>query len=515
MLLYSGSQVRELDRQVISDYGVPDLVLMEAAALGAARVLADRYRLASLGRAVIVCGRGNNGGDGAALSRHLVQAGCRDVVICLADGDGRLSPSMRTNLDIAVAYGIPVRQDVPGEVNGAGLVVDAILGTGVTGNPRDACAAAISAINGACGGKNVVALDVPSGLDSDSGACGDPTVHASLTVTIGVDKPDYAGDVALAPLAYPRALLESQVPAAMLTDPRAVQRWFPGRKQGTDVNKGKFGSVAIFAGALGYSGAACLAALGAARSGAGLVTLFVPDSVYTSVSSRVPENIMVRSLPSNGDGGFSQKAAQQALCECGKMSCAVIGCGVGQSADTAAFVWDIVANLHKPLVIDADGLNLVSAGGDKVRSAVLARESPTVLTPHPGEMARLLHSDTASVQRNRLAAVTTAVTDFRCVTVLKGAGTLISAPDRPVAINTTGNPGMAAGGSGDLLAGTTAAFMARNVGPAWEAAVASCYVHGLAGDIAAQRLGGKTGLMAPDIAECLPQAISQCENYDS
>jgi NAD(P)H-hydrate epimerase len=167
MLLYSGSQVRELDRQVISDYGVPDLVLMEAAALGAARVLADRYRLASLGRAVIVCGRGNNGGDGAALSRHLVQAGCRDVVICLADGDGRLSPSMRTNLDIAVAYGIPVRQDVPGEVNGAGLVVDAILGTGVTGNPRDACAAAISAINGACGGKNVVALDVPSGLDSD------------------------------------------------------------------------------------------------------------------------------------------------------------------------------------------------------------------------------------------------------------------------------------------------------------------------------------------------------------
>lgn len=282
-------------------------------------------------------------------------------------------------------------------------------------------------------------------------------------------------------------------------DPKDVKTWFPARVNGRDVNKGTYGHVFIYAGSEGFVGAPILAAEAAARTGAGLVTLVVPREIQQAVMSRVSPVVMTQRLESTSK------------VELGNKSCvAAIGPGLGDRDGISSFISKFISRWSAPLLIDADALNALSRKLDRGQSTVKNRTHPTILTPHPGEMGRLLGIDAKEVQSNRLAAVTRAARFYNCIVVLKGSQTLVSDPHGTVYFNTTGNPGMATGGTGDALTGVISALLAQQLSPI-HAAVSGVYLHGLAGDIAAKRQNGTTGLIATDLITHLPNAIAHCQ----
>ncbi len=522
--LTTAAQMREMDRRTIEDYGVPSIVLMENAALRVVDVIAERFGPLKNKRIAAVCGKGNNGGDGLAIARHLHARFGADVIVWLAadpavfTGDAAVNCSIAQNFGLHMnLFGAPSDSPIIGG-RGDDLIVDALFGTGIKGGVAGHLAKIIEAMNSS--GCPIVSVDVPSGLDADTGEVTGACVRATLTVTFALPKiglmvypgAEYVGELIVADIGMPRKVMAAGDVNVFATEVADVRHWLPVRVNGRDTNKGKFGHVTVFAGSAGFAGAPTLSAEAAARTGAGLVTLAVPSGLQNAVMARISPVVMTQGLAETSVGTFSVEAVDAALKLAAKGTAAAIGPGIGgaDNADTREFVREFVARCPVPLVVDADALNCLALEPDRGGSAIQARTAATILTPHPGEMGRLLGTDTKAVQADRRAAVERAAQNYGCVVLLKGARTLIASPDGRLAINTTGNSGMATGGAGDVLTGILAALLGTET-PAWEAAASGAYLHGLTGDLAAAKQGGPAGLIATDLIDFLPAAIAHCQ----
>jgi hydroxyethylthiazole kinase-like uncharacterized protein yjeF len=496
-----------LDRRAQDEFGVPTLLLMESA--GRAVFTAARGMVSGASpRVVVVAGKGNNGGDGLVAARLMLAAGWRVTVVLLAR-DAEVTGDAAVNLQAARRAGVEIinldSTGVPGLrglLNGADLIADGLFGTGFRGPVAGLAAKTIDAVNAS--GRPVLAIDIPSGVQGDSGAVDGLAVRATATVTMGLPKiglilapgAEHAGRIWVTEVGHPRRLVEAAPVRTALLTAGDVDEAVPRRR--LDAHKGDFGRVLVVAGSVGHSGAAVLAALGALRAGAGLVTLGVPAAIYPIVGPAVIEGMPVP-LP-DADGALAAEAAEAVF---GLAASAdVLACGPGLSTlpGPTALVRRLIAECPKPMVLDADALNIL-AGGPWPEA-----RSPLILTPHPGEMARLLAARSEDVQRHRIQTARVAAARFKAVVVLKGARTVVADPDGDVAVVPTGNPAMATGGMGDVLTGVVAALLAQRLAPATAAAVAA-YLHGLAGDLVVAA-SGPAGILAREVADTVPRALA-------
>src|SRR6266571_4063943 len=482
--------MRTLDRWTI-EHGTPGHVLMERAGAGAARVLRERLRRPR-GPVVVVCGRGNNGGDGFVVARHLRRARVPVEVWLAARPEEVRGDAARMLAAWRRARGAVRALATPADVEAlarrlarAAAVVDALFGTGLNAPVAGVAAAVIAAIN-ACGAP-VLAVDIASGLSADTGAPLGAAVRATVTATFGYPKVgqlmypgvEHTGLLAVVDIGIPREALAAVAPGTVLLESEEVGAHLPPRRR--DAHKGDFGHVLVIAGSRGKTGAALLAAQAAARSGAGLTTLAVPATLQAVLEAQVRE-AMTAALADTGDGAAA----------------------LADGAAVNALVAHVVRQCAAPLVLDADGLHAVAG------SAILRdRPGPTVVTPHPGEMARLQSGDTARVQADRLGAARAFARAERVVVVLKGARTIIASPDGATAICPTGNPGMASGGTGDVLSGVIGALLAQGLA-AYDAAALGVFAHGAAGDAVAARQG-EVGLLASDLLAELPATLERLQ----
>jgi NAD(P)H-hydrate epimerase len=508
--IVTAEQMRELDRKAVEERGVPGLTLME----NAGRAVADAAYRMTEGHPerpiVILCGRGNNGGDGFVAARHLADMG-RTVRVLLAAARGDVTGDAKENLQRLDGGGIPAEEITEGEAAGAylnhsSLVVDALLGTGLSGKVRGLPGKLIEVINDS--GRPVLAVDIPSGLDADTGEPLGMAVRATETVTMGLPKlgmvlhpgVDHVGRMVVAEIGFPPDLIAGSSYAADLTDRQWVRMLLPDRRR--SANKGDFGRVLVIAGSMGMTGAATLCAEAAMRVGAGLVTVGCPASLNDILEVKLTE-AMTLPLPETYDRSLDTRALSMILERAEWASVLAIGPGISRQPETAVLVRRLVARVDRPIVIDADGLNALADA-----SVLLEGEhAPAILTPHPGEMGRLMGVPTEKVQARRGYFAEAAANRYRSVILLKGACSLIAEPGRQLVVNPTGNPGMATGGTGDVLTGTVAGLVAQGLLP-FEAAAAGAYLHGLAGDIAARRVG-EASLIAGDVVAALPQAIDR------
>ncbi|MEW6488762.1 MAG: NAD(P)H-hydrate dehydratase [Thermodesulfobacteriota bacterium] len=510
--LLTAAQMRALDAHTIEAVGLPGPVLMETAGRAVLHHLWAAYRDEALaGPVAVLCGKGNNGGDGFVVARCLHHLGCRVSAILLGSGEG-VSGDAAVHLTAYRGSGGRLlevsgrnRREAEARVSGAALAVDAILGTGLAAEVRGLPAEAISWLGaGAC---PVVSVDIPSGVCSDSGRILGAAVRADLTVTFGWPKRGH--------YLYPGAALRGRLEVAEIgIPPAALGRTSPGLwcleeddfggglVRAPDAHKGTLGHVVVLGGTAGKAGAPGLAAWGALRAGAGLATLAAPAAALHG--ARLPLEVMTEALGSAREGdGWDAGLWAQASLVLGRAGALVVGPGMGTAAGAGGFLSRLLAEEGAPVVLDADALNLL-AGSPGLWAG---RRRPMVLTPHPGEAGRLLGVSTADVQADRVGALHRLCSRYGCPVILKGAATLVGAPGEPAHLIPVGNPGMATAGTGDVLAGVVGAFLARGL----EAAAAcrlAAYAHGLAGDLAANEVG-EEGLVASDLLAALPRALAR------
>lgn len=508
LAVFTAEQMRDLDRRAVSELGIPGATLMENAGVAAAEVVRELLGSRARGRRVaIVCGKGGNGGDGFVVARELARRGVKPVVLLASaehdvtgDAAEKLAALKRRRVRPIVVDDDRVASRA---LRDADLVVDALLGTGARGVPTNLTAQLIQRINES--GKPVVALDIPSGLPAGGGPPPGPAVRATLTVTFAGLKRglvmgpgvELAGRVRVVPIGIPPADVARGI-RMFLLEATDVAPHFPARPR--DAHKGRYGHLLVVAGSLGKTGAAALAARAALRSGSGLVTAATPSSQQPVLASLLLE-AMTEALPETNARTIAAQAADVIVELAGTRDAVALGPGLGRDGETDEAVRRLAKELAKPMVIDADGLNALAGHLDVLRHAA----GPRCLTPHPGEMARLLGVTTADVQKDRVGAASTIATQYRVNVVLKGATSVLAAPDGTIVLNPTGNPGLASGGTGDVLTGVVGAFLARGL-PAAVALQSAVYLHGLAGDLAASRVGQES-LIASDVIEALPAAF--------
>jgi hydroxyethylthiazole kinase-like uncharacterized protein yjeF len=506
--VFTGAEMRAVDARAIAQLGVPGPRLMENAGTGAAQVIVGAFAPIRGKRVLVVCGRGNNGGDGFVVARRLKARGARVHVALIGrrsevKGDAALALGRwRGQIEEIVAE--PRVRALGRDLARADVIVDALLGTGLTGPARGPAADAIEAVNGAA--RPVASLDLPSGLGSDQGALLGPTVRATLTATFAGYKRSlllhpgagHAGRVFVVDIGIPPAEVERGI-ATFLLEEDDVRRHFPPRRP--DAHKGSFGHVLVIAGSMGKSGAAGLAGRAALRSGVGLCTIGTAVSQQPVVAGFSMEP-MTEPLAETPGQTVSLKARERILELIARTDAIALGPGLSLDPETQELIRGLVADAGRPMVVDADGLSALAGHLDALDRAA----GPRALTPHPGEMARMLGVTVAEVQADRLEVVRAFCLRHGVALALKGAGTVIGGPDGRVFINPTGNPGMASGGSGDVLTGMVGAFLARGF-DAVTALQAGCFLHGLAGDLAcAER--GEEALIAGDIIEAIPAAMA-------
>lgn len=526
----------EVDRLTTERYLIPSILLMENAGrlvaeeIWKARPHADRESIA------VLCGRGNNGGDGFVAARYLALRGARPSIFLFADPD-KLKGDALTNWSIVRTMGLPIHiLPTPDEAKALlrktqvpDIVVDALFGTGLSkpiGADFRPVIEWINSSGGAAGsarsGKRsfVVAVDIPSGVLADSSEVPGPAVRAALTVTFSALKlahvvppaADFAGKVELVPIGSPAALLDSPEHRMNLIGPAEVRAVVPPRAR--DSHKGSYGHVYVVAGSRGKGGAALMTGLAALRSGAGLVTVWAPDRLQRRIAGTYPE-LMTEPLPETAEGTANHSGAEKVLAQLLQADVLVMGPGLTTHESTRELVAELVHRSPVPVVLDADGINAFTE-----RAEALHNEAgqPVVITPHPGEMARLMGRKTAEVQKNRIDTAVDCATRLQCYVVLKGFQTVIAAPDGEILINNSGNPGMATGGTGDVLSGMAGRFVggwksrqvnSKNDCPRLSTYLAAAvYLHGLAGDLAAERVGMES-LIATDLIERLPCAFKR------
>jgi NAD(P)H-hydrate epimerase len=515
MKITTAAEMREIDRASSEKFGVPSLTLMENAGGAVAQFILENYL--GVERIAVVCGKGNNGGDGFVIARKLHRAGRVVEVLLLA------SPAELKGDAAAMFERLPVRpvvirnvQELQAEssrsLGNCGLIVDALLGTGFKPPVKGLFADAITAMSG--GGKPVVAVDIPSGADADdeTAQAGGGIVRADAIVTFTAPRPAHVfgqltrGPVIVASIGSPDAAIDSKLKLEVTTA-RDLAAFLAPRPRGS--NKGSFGHVLIIGGSLGKSGAAAMAGMAALRAGAGLVTVATAKSALSNVAGFAAE-LMTEPLPESDTGGIGVASAKSGRLQqlASTMTVVAIGPGIGRHPETVEFVHEAVRTLKCPLVIDADGLNAF----DSKTELLDGSKRSLVLTPHPGEMARLAGISTKAVQADRLNVARTFAREHKLVLVLKGSLTVIALPDGTAWVNPTGNPGMATGGTGDILTGMTAGTLAQMPNDPARAAVAAAYLHGLAGDVAAEAMG-EHSLVATDLLTGLPAAFRQATSW--
>lgn len=516
MKIVIAEQMRELDRIAIEDVGIPGIVLMENAGLQVVRKMREHIPDLERKKILVVCGKGNNGGDGFVVARHLFNSGL-DVRVALIAEKYQIKGDAKLNCHIADKMNIPIvemtaNEQIPAFRNllqQAGVVVDAILGTGLREAVQGFYKHIIETINKA--GKPVVAVDIPSGLSADTGMVPGTCIKADVTVTFAVPKQglvlfpaaNYVGDLHVVDIGIPRRLIEDAHFDVHLLGCDDVRGSFLQRRPNT--HKDTYGHVLAIAGSPGTSGSAYLAGRSALRAGAGQVTLAFPESLYSHLEMSTIE-VRTAPLPETSKSTLSVKAYDQIMTLAADKRVVVIGPGLTTNPSTVELVHRLIMSLPIPMVIDADALEAVAQNPD----VLLKAQAPIILTPHPGEMARLVPN--TLIQHNRIAVTQETAKKYHCIIALKGARTIIAAPDGCVFINATGNPGMATAGTGYVLAGIIAGLIAQSVIPV-EATKAGIFLNGLAGDLVAEEKGDY-GLIASDIIEMIPRAMKRVQDRD-
>ena len=510
MRVLTSAQMREADRRTIDDIGIPSLVLMENAGRQVVAAIESFHDDLADRHVGILCGRGNNGGDGFVVARTLAQRGVQ-VSVFLFGRVGDVRGDARLNLEILGRLGLTVVEIGDSqawelhasEVSACTLLVDAIFGTGLNAPLSGLLETVVADVNGS--GVPIVSIDLPSGLAADSHDPIGDSIDAHLTVTLAAPKlplvlppaETRAGDIVIADIGIPGDVIDALDGPRVELLTRASMRELMTPRQ-PDTHKGDYGRVLIVAGSRGKTGAAHLSASGALRSGAGLVTVATPNCCLPIVASLGSE-YMTEGLDETIDG--LNPNGVDVLLEMARDIIA-IGPGLGQGTDTKAFVTSLVDRATCPLVIDADGLNAFTGDPDKLTG----REGrDVIITPHPGEMARLVGMSTDEVQASRLEIARNFAVAHRVYVVLKGHRTLIATPDEKVFINPTGNPGMATGGTGDVLTGMVAAWLAQLL-DAEAACKLAVYLHGMAGDLA-EADEGEVAMTAGDVVRHVSAAI--------
>lgn len=511
MRITTAAEMREIDRVTTEKYGVPSLTLMENAGTGVADFILRRYPEAQ--RITVVCGKGNNGGDGFVVARKLHDAGRTVEVILFARPD-ELKGDAAAMFQNLRAASVETSQQLTVEFSRAvascDLIVDAILGTGFKPPVKGLYAEAITAMNRS--GKPVVAVDIPSGAESDSmhQQSSEGIARADAIVTFTAPRPAHVfgvltrGPVVVVPIGSPDEAIVSSL-NLQVTTPRDFLRLLAPRPM--DSNKGMYGHALIVGGSLGKSGAAAMAGMAALRAGAGLSTVAVPRSVLSSVASFAAE-LMTEPLPETNAGGIDTTALERVVELASTMTVVAVGPGIGRQPETFEFVRELVRRVKCPMVIDADGLNAFQGETELLDGS----QRPLVLTPHPGEMSRLTGLSIKAIQADRLNVARNFAQEHHLVLVLKGNNTIVALPDGQAWVNPTGNPGMATGGTGDILTGMTAGVIGQMSDDVGQAAVAAVYLHGLAGDVAAETMG-EHSLTATDLLSALPEAFRRATRW--
>lgn len=476
-------QMRALDRRAM-DAGTPGRVLMDRAGLAVAR------KAAALGRRILLlAGKGNNGGDAIVAARHLAAMGC-EPTLALFCRRGELSGDPLAHFQ--ELGNVPVLEFPNLNQLSAEVIVDGLLGTGLSGDVREPVASAIRWVNEQPA--KVIAIDLPSGLDSDTGEVHGVCVRADVTMTMGLPKigllrpsaTDWVGALEVADIGFPSEFV-AEIPSDVeLLTAADVCSLLPRRRRTT--HKGDYGHLLVIAGSEGYTGAPVLCAHAAARSGVGLVTLAVPRDVYAIVAANCPPEVMPQPLDKLGSLADYDAVA--------------LGPGLGQAAETQRMVQGWMSSSPRPLVVDADGLNALARNSSLLNTLNV----PLVLTPHPGEMSRLCRKQLRDVQAHRWEVARQFARDHGVVLALKGAGTIVTDRSGRLWVNLTGNPGMAKGGIGDALTGIIGALLAQGL-PALDAARTGVFVHGLAGDMASERCGERS-MLASDLIASLGAAFN-------
>lgn len=531
MKIVSAAEMREIDRATSDRFGVPSTTLMENAGAAVARFVLSDYAQAE--RASVVCGKGNNGGDGFVVARKLVEARRAVRVLVLCDPKelrGDAATMFQKALDTFRPLNIvPIIVHDASELDSsdakdiftADVIVDAILGTGFRPPVSPLYAAAIAKMNAASA--PIVAVDIPSGADADamqSSAGLADRVRADAIVTFTAPHPAHVfaaltdGPTVIAPIGSLPEAIVSQLGLHLSTPSDFTPLLAPREREG---NKGSYGHVLVIGGSLGKVGAAAMAGFAALKAGAGLSTIATPKSLLSTVSSFHPE-VMTEPLPETKDGTISLQARGPSLDALLERKTLAIGPGISRNAETAEFVRAILDRSGKSsavhsainMVVDADALNAYEGAANKLTGG----GRTVVITPHPGEMSRLTDMSISEIQANRLEVARNFASEHELIVVLKGHRTLIAAPDGTVWVNHTGNPGMATGGTGDILTGMVAGLIAQHPQHALEAAALAVYLHGLAGDLAIESTG-ENSLVATDLLRFLPKAFAQARNQKS
>jgi hydroxyethylthiazole kinase-like uncharacterized protein yjeF len=512
MRILNAAQMRDADRHTIEEIGIPSLVLMENAGRQVVAAIEAAYESHLDGRVAVLCGRGNNGGDGFVVARTLLQRGI-DTSVFVIGSLTDVRGDARTNLDILGRLGVTVVEVNDeqawelhfSEIARCSLIVDAIFGTGLRSPVAGMMETVIADVNAS--DIPVVSVDLPSGMSADTPHLVGDCIDASLTVTLAAPKlplvlppgEAYAGDVVIADIGIPHDVIEGlEGPHVELLTPEQLRGLVAPRA--ADSHKGDFGRLTLVAGSTGKTGAAYLAAVGALRSGAGLVTVATPKSCLHTIASMGPA-YMTASLPEDDAGLVIADGVERVL----ELTHDVVACGpgLGRSRGVAEFVRALIDRATCPLVLDADAITVLADDPGRLTGS---EERDVIITPHPGEMARLIGASIAEVQANRTEVAGNFATTHRVYVVLKGHRTVIATPDGHIFINPTGNPGMATGGTGDVLTGMIAAWLAQLL-DAEAACRLAVFLHGAAGDLAEAR-EGQAAMMATDLLEHLGEALA-------
>jgi NAD(P)H-hydrate epimerase len=530
MKILTAQQMRDVDRLTVERTGISDATLMETAGSRVVEAIINRF-----GESVIkdeywsvFCGKGNNGGDGAVIARLLWMRGAALVRVYLFGKLDEIKGEARANLETVRKISIEeadqnlpwnrlIFREITSEEDTqelsqepAGVLIDALLGTGVTRPAEGLYAKAIDAINywGSFDFTKIVSVDIPSGLSSDNAFPIGSYVHADLTVTFTAPKIANAtcadGELVVASIGTPGWLLDKVDSPFDLVEETEIREWMRRSRRASDAHKGSAGDVLLIAGSRGKTGAAALAAETILRAGAGLVTVATAKSAQALLVTQTKSEVMTEILDELESGAISDAAIDRALLLAAQRTTVAIGPGLSSSHEsTRRFVRNFVEKRAFPVVIDADGLNALAPWPDDLKGS---DELPIIITPHPGEMARLAGKKTAEVVADRIGTAREFATKHHVITVLKGSRSLIAATNGEIYVNSTGNAGMATAGSGDVLTGLAAGFLAQRPQEPLQATIAAVFIHGLAGDIAANKLGMRS-LIASDIIENLSEAV--------
>lgn len=523
MKILTAAQMGEVDRLTTERFLLPSIILMENAGRSFTEELMKACPDLKRKRVAILCGRGNNGGDGFVVARYLALSGVAPEIFLFADSE-TLRGDARTNWQIAQAMGLPIHvisdigasEAFPARDKEPDIIIDALFGTGLARPIGAEFLPVLNWVNSLSHRAFVASVDIPSGLMADSPNIPGPVVKADLTVTFSALKlahvlppaSTFAGKVVRVDIGSPAVLFDHPEYRWNLTDPAHVKGVLPPRAAAA--HKGTFGHVYVVAGSAGKSGAAFMAAMSALRAGAGLVTLWLPNGLRQSVAGKFPE-LMTEFLPETSEGTFARSGFDEIMARLPQSDALVLGPGMTTHPETRYLIKELTRRSPIPVVLDADGLN---AFAPLEKPLINEDGQPVILTPHPGEMARLIGKSVSDVQSRRVENALNCAATYRFYVALKGERTLIASPDGDLFVNPTGNPGMATGGSGDILAGMTGRFAA-----AWKLAhpakdsrklleylASAVYLHGLAGDLAAEA-GSMESLVATDLLTYLPEAF--------